>query len=345
MGYDGRPMRSQSTRHLHQNPTLALLVVVVGACSPTEEMPPTDIGNITFDIVVPDLGVGVDVGRDISVDGTDTGSTDAGLTDAPITDAACPSAWARCADLRCYSLQDDPAHCGGCTVACAAGARCNAGSCEASDGGAPTDIAADAGLRTDVPQATDVGATDVGTTDSGPPRCPGAQVICSGSCRDLSADLDNCGTCSNRCMGGTTCMGGTCRAIVVPDSGGACMAGTTDCSGYCATTSNDPFHCGGCNRRCMTGEQCVASVCQIPTGVMDAGTVMCAAGATSCSGFCAMTATDPFHCGACNRRCATGEVCRSGACAPGGMMGCAAGQTMCGTTCRDLTIDYENCGA
>ena len=194
-------------------------------------------------------------------------------------------------------------------------------------------------------------------------------------CRSLTMDVDNCGGCGVRCAAGQACTASACQTVPPVDSGTlVCPGGQIDCGGYCADTSRDPFNCGGCGVRCATGQVCTARVCTSGGGGMDAGpgggdggvipqdSGPCAAGTISCGGYCANTSSDPFNCGGCGVRCATGQVCTARVCTsggggmdagPGGGDGgvipqdsgpCAAGTISCGGYCANTSSDPFNCG-
>ncbi|MEZ4365756.1 MAG: hypothetical protein R2939_05650 [Kofleriaceae bacterium] len=71
----------------------------------------------------------------------------------------------------------------------------------------------------------------------------------------------------------------------------------------------------------------------------DAG-VSCAVGELSCGGACVDPLSDNAHCGACDRGCATGEVCGNGTCGTS----CPVEQLECGGSCVDPQTDFEHCG-
>jgi len=64
-------------------------------------------------------------------------------------------------------------------------------------------------------------------------------------------------------------------------------------------------------------------------------------GATLCNGVCVQTDYDPNNCGACDNKCASGELCSAGKCAGQ----CLGGTTECSNKCVDTQIDPQNCGA
>jgi hypothetical protein len=154
------------------------------------------------------------------------------------------------------------------------------------------------------------------------------------------------------------------------DGGPTCpMEGFTSCGGVCINTRTDVQNCGGCGTACGMGQVCAMGVCalncgqlatcQVPVmGGMDAGMDGGDAGATTMT-VCADTMNDPQRCGACDRACAAGEVCRAGACiAPM----CPTGQGLCSVTvavpgvdggmptsrtearCLDLETNSDYCG-
>src|SRR5207237_1744920 len=104
--------------------------------------------------------------------------------------------------------------------------------------------------------------------------------------------------------------------------------GSTNCSGTCVDTKNDPKNCGGCGTTCPTGS-CVSSVC----------TLFCEGGTTACGGSCVNLSNDASHCGTCVKACGATEICASGAC------GCTTGLTDCSGTCVNTSTDPAHCGA
>ncbi len=295
--------------------------------------------------------------------------------DVPVADAGdgCPSGWSRCSDQRCYDTRTDPMHCGSCPAACGAGQMCSAGTCTLGDGGAIVDVAVtDQGGPVDVVVATDQGGPVdvVVVTDQGGPvdtsGCPASQTSCSGMCRVLSTDMDNCGSCGNRCTADQFCSSGTCQATTIVDAGTPCASGQTSCSGLCADLTNDPLNCGTCGMRCAAGEICSARICASAGdgGFLPQDSGPCAAGTVSCGAFCANTSNDPLNCGACGMRCLSTQVCTARVCVtngtgpmdggiPGGDGGmvpqdsgpCTGGTISCGAFCANTASDPYNCGA
>src|SRR5262245_21169247 len=73
------------------------------------------------------------------------------------------------------------------------------------------------------------------TSSTPPNNCAAGQMSCSGTCKTVATDNQNCGTCGNACGSGRTCENSMCK----------CAAGLMDCGGQCV--GNDAQHCGGCN--------------------------------------------------------------------------------------------------
>ncbi|MBL8949600.1 MAG: hypothetical protein JNK82_02410 [Myxococcaceae bacterium] len=126
----------------------------------------------------------------------------------------------------CVDLQNDSAHCGSCTTACAAGEVCRAGTCK------------------------------VTVTPQG---CVSPQIECSDVCVDPRNDAANCGAC------GTTCAAMNVNASYCAASActyGACNAGFLDCDGNrvngCEAACN-PANASGA--RCGSGGACDYTAC------------------------------------------------------------------------------------
>ena len=183
-------------------------------------------------------------------------------------------------------------------------------------------------------------------------------------CVDLSTDMQNCGMCGNDCPANATCVSGQC----------ACPQGEVACGNTCSNLSNDPQHCGDCqrnaDRRHVRAGMCVceqgktlcpngpggnpacADLQTDPRFCGDCGTQCptgsaCVAGQCECMGgqqcgmqLCVNTQSSPANCGMCGVFCQGEEFCNNGQCA------CRSGLTDCpGDGCVDLTNDKNNCGA
>jgi len=75
---------------------------------------------------------------------------------------------------------------------------------------------------------------------------------------------------------------------------------------------------------------------------VDRGPAPCPEGQVRCAGRCVALASDPDHCGACDRRCASG-ICRAGQCVDA--VTCDEGTTRCGGRCVDTRASATHCGA
>lgn len=247
--------------------------------------------------------------------------------DAEVTPDAGPCPGLVC-EGRCVEPRTNPAHCGRCGRACAAGATCVDGNCRPASR----------------PDAAVVCAT-------GESRCGEYCVV-------LATDPLHCGRCRNQCGEGRVCAAGTCVSNVsaVRDAGPAhCTSGQVQCGGYCARLSNDPLHCGRCDIRCPESQTCISGRC-VTSGGGDGGsapTAGCPAPRTQCGPYCTDMGTDPFNCGRCGGRCPTGQVCASGRCATGESGSrpdavpaapCTAPRVACGAYCVTLANDPLNCG-
>jgi cysteine-rich repeat protein len=90
-------------------------------------------------------------------------------------------------------------------------------------------------------------------------ECASGQGDCSGVCRDLRSDKQNCGACGNTCAAGFTCEAGSCKAPVV-----TCGPEQTNCSGACRLLQSDTQNCGACGNVCPTGNTCTGGRCVAP---------------------------------------------------------------------------------
>jgi hypothetical protein len=115
---------------------------------------------------------------------------------------------------------------------------------------------------------------------AGPCLCPDPLTLCSGECRDLTTDANNCGGCGVVCSAPNTCCGGLCVAL-----------------------QSDNGHCGGCDRTCAPAQQCQGGICACPVSAQSA-----------CGNICTDLATDHENCGFCQNHCAVNESCTGGLC-------------------------------
>lgn len=219
----------------------------------------------------------------------------------------CSTGQTCCAGM-CFDLQTDPAHCGTCTHACQAGQTCCNGTC--------------ANLEND--------PRHCGTCDT---ACAAGQTCCFGQCANLQTDPDNCGVCEHACETGLFCCDGTCmHGCFSGGKWGCCPAGESCCGTVCCAD-------GGCcgDECCPAGQSCCGEACCHEGGCCDdltccGGDAACCVGSCCgagqvccddeccgdalhgcCDGNCVRLDT-PENCGACDVRCADGQVCYEQAC-------------------------------
>ena len=77
----------------------------------------------------------------------------------------------------------------------------------------------------------------------------------------------------------------------------------------------DPF-CRAGRQTCTRNQQCCSGTCNVGRGVpiQHRNRCVCEGGLTVCGSRCVSTASNRDHCGACGRRCSTGEACIAGEC-------------------------------
>jgi MYXO-CTERM domain-containing protein len=103
------------------------------------------------------------------------------VADASVCSLRCDAGLTACGDV-CTLLRTDPANCGACGNACAAGSVCSSGQCVVS--------------------------------------CQAGLANCGGACVNQATDNAHCGACGNTCALGSTCRAGKCEAPPVARGGG-----------------------------------------------------------------------------------------------------------------------------
>ncbi len=99
----------------------------------------------------------------------------------------------------CTNVSTDPANCGSCGNACAAGQVCSGGTCQQT--------------------------------------CAAGFTLCGTSCVDLRTDPQHCGSCTNACLLGQSCSGGTCQAACTTlTCGGSCCPAPLGSATCCGTS-------------------------------------------------------------------------------------------------------------
>jgi hypothetical protein len=213
--------------------------------------------------------------------------------------------------LICIDTTDDDNNCGGCGITCDSDEYC--GTTVADGGGG--------------------GSCKCKSVDNSP------RYLCNGSCVDLTADPNNCGSCGNPCISGS------CSPAIDGGLGVCnCPPPFTLCGADCVYTDTDVNHCGSCKTDCNI------EGAGIPDLSCNLGNCFC--GPTKqgricpgADGGCALTEIDSNNCGACGNKCQyPATQCIDGTC------GCEGGDTLCiadagvPPQCIDTTKDSNNCG-
>lgn len=146
-------------------------------------------------------------------------------------------------------------------------------------------------------------------------HCAGSTTECGTSCRDLTTDENNCGSCGHGCSAGLVCNRGSCQALptdctMTPCPGDfGCNPETRHCTSGCFSNSD-----------CRGDAQCSSGVCRCPSFAQQCGAVCAYADNTDCScdqgyeahgGGC----TDVDECARGTYTCTSGSVCKN---TPGG---------------------------
>ncbi|MCP3139297.1 DUF4215 domain-containing protein [Pyxidicoccus xibeiensis] len=165
-----------------------------------------------------------------------------------------------------------------------------------------------------------------------PEDCPTGQTSCSGTCRDLTTDVQHCGACGTACSAGNTCVAGQCVALQGCGDGRlssteACDDGNRRADDGCGATCQveSGYSCTGtpstCARRCGDGVWGGAETCDDGNTAAGDG---CGATCTVESGYtCSGTPST------CAPRCGDGVRTAAEACDDGN----TAANDGCGATC------------
>ena len=216
----------------------------------------------------------------------------------------------------------DPANCGSCGNACAAGQHCNNGKC----------------------------------------GCAGGKTDCNGRCVDTRTDDSHCGTCGNYCeyMPPTGCnpaRPNTYYGCGLSACGKLkCSGGFGDCNldlnkgclsdGCESDLNHDVNNCGACGVKCGPQQECRDD------GFGPQCLDTCAkANQTQCSSGCRDLVSDRFNCGACGNTCPNPRAHQVAGCSKGFCkVECIPGFADCNGDpsdgCEvDLSVHPANCGA
>jgi hypothetical protein len=222
-----------------------------------------------------------------------------------------PSGLTECGSA-CVDTAGDPAHCGGCGTACAAGeacaggdcvcadAACTDGSCRPPDGCCPDETPCPEGSCVAegecCPEVDDGGDCSAASGDAG--------TCCNGHCVNTRTNSAYCGGCNTTCAAGLICEGGSCVC-----DGLACS------DGFCRPP-------GGC---CPDERPCADGTCMPETA--------CCPEERHCPGIGCWPQDEPCPEGPCRLPCGTG------CCPPEEAWHCLGN----GVCCRLTTAGGEEC--
>jgi len=263
----------------------------------------------------------------------------------------CPANMTRCSGT-CVDLLTDAENCGGCGFSVPAGETCIRGAFSGAAGVSPPatkTTSSPTTARTTVTAAAATTATAAAIQTS----CLSGLALCSGACRDLKTDSNNCGSCGFVCPAGTSCLNSWClegaKGSNTNGSGtvsaySPCTGRETLCGSTCADLLTDTNHCGVCDRACGSDEICVNARC---------GPACSTSGTTLCGSDCVDLSTNMTNCGSCGNECRTflpnaqGSECIEGKCV---VYGCDSGYGDCDEKtdngCEaDLRLDANHCGS
>jgi hypothetical protein len=242
-------------------------------------------------------------------------NTSQGSAILPVT-GQCAAGLSSCSG-KCVDLMTDPDNCGGCGFSVPYGETCRDGQFSSAQG------RSSGGSSVLTSGTTRAGSPITSLTATGTQAaCPAGRSSCTGTCRDLSNDAGNCGSCGNACLSGQNCQNGRCilpaasvtaatstLVTVTPEL--SCSSGEIPCGSSCVNVFTDKKNCGVCGRTCGTGEICVDARC---------GPACAVSGTTLCDDSCVDLDTDMNNCGACGTECRTflpnakGSLCSYGKC-------------------------------
>ncbi len=235
----------------------------------------------------------------------------------------------------CLNLSTDHQNCGGCGVQCEAFERCIEGNCECVTdvfrndcngncivcGGQcwPSDeqncgrcgnICPD---RTQCVNGIECGCETYFNDFGEEVPCDGQCVVCDGTCRNLSNNIENCGECGLECDPDKNCNQGECECIL-------------ECDGQCVHPF-DPENCGQCDESCVDSqpelgcssefgdwEEALEASCMECDEDLDMA--LCPDDRGPQGSICANLMFDTTHCGDCNSPCDDDQACAYGECYP-----------------------------
>ncbi|MFO0590052.1 MAG: hypothetical protein U0441_21100 [Polyangiaceae bacterium] len=154
---------------------------------------------------------------------------------------------------------------------------------------------------------------------------------------DLSGDTAAAliGVASATCQGETLVVPGDAKGSLLYQK----VAGTQKCGGTMPLIGKLPGNQIDCIAAWIAGLTAGTGGAAGTTGTGGTAGSGGGAGCEMCGGSaCVDLATDPAHCGACDKACAPGETCAGNACQ------CAGGGTSCNGDCVDVTTSAAHCG-
>ncbi|MCC6876707.1 MAG: hypothetical protein IT378_20560 [Sandaracinaceae bacterium] len=219
------------------------------------------------------------------------------------------------------NLDSDVNNCGACNVRCGIGELCMGGQCTC-------------------------GATRVG----GGEACPGgssmgnSNVCCSGTCRDLGNDPNNCNACGTQCGANAAC---TNRACVCTGSFLDCPSDGAGCGTDGSTTAN----CRSCGNNCGPSESCGGTGCACNATVRATPGEACTGGTPDCcpATGCANLASSTSNCRTCGNVCGPNETCSMAGCTCGstsqatGEACTGANGECCSGACTNVSTSTSHC--
>lgn len=180
-------------------------------------------------------------------------------------------------------------------------------------------------------------------------KCETNKIDCNGSCVDTKTDLNNCGTCGNKCKEGEVCVDGNCETSTTCED---TCTGTNMmcCNDECVNIGTDNNNCGQCGKVCENDEVCTNKDC--------ASTLQCVPECDDNQECCKTKCVDPStayvsdfsNCGFCGNACdtASSDSCREGQCSCGTSKLCGTGFKCCNvggeSGCKSVNSDPNNCG-
>ncbi len=164
---------------------------------------------------------------------------------------------------------------------------------------------------------------------------------------------------SIRCLCVSTALLLAIAATGCGSSSSPCPAGQLECGGICLDTSSDRNHCGSCENACLSGQECISSICTACNNECSEGDKRCAPSSTTQFQVCGDPDNDTCKEWQAPQNCGAGEICTDGDCVTScsdectrvGAQACdkegANGYRVCGEYDSDDCLDWgslNTCG-